>query len=66
MVRTCAYVSKYTAISVSFKYVYLKSKAYCCCRKALRTLCERPDAQKSKGGLSALPNDIILMVTRCK
>lgn len=64
MVRTCAYVSKYTAISVSFYYVYLKIKAYCCRRKALRTLCERPDAQKSKGGLSALPNDIILMVTR--
>ena len=33
-------------------------------RKSLRTLCERPDAQKSKDGLSALPADIVVLVTR--
>ena len=30
----------------------------------LQTLCERPDAQKSQNGLSALPADIVQLVTR--
>ncbi|THH03924.1 hypothetical protein EW145_g5898 [Phellinidium pouzarii] len=33
-------------------------------QKSLHTLCERPDAQKPRNGLSAIPTDIIQLVTQ--